>query len=85
MKADEADDSVNELVLMVVPFLPPAQMPPRRFPVAFCRSPQMPAGTIAGPPIAGRLQNGHFQSHDNEIDCNFGELLVKLCLKHRTY
>ena len=43
--------------------LPPAQMPPRRFPVAFCRSPQMPAGTIAGPPIAGRLQNGHFQSH----------------------
>ena len=28
--------------------LPPAQMPPRRFPVAFSRPAQMPAGTIAG-------------------------------------
>ena len=28
--------------------LPPAQMPPRRLPVTFCRPAQMPAGPIAG-------------------------------------
>ena len=32
----------------VVPFLPPAQMPPRRLPVAFCRPAQMPPGRFAG-------------------------------------